>query len=113
MCRIKDGLMAVEHDWEMFQRLKKLRIATDEARELELEQAVVMEGMDGGRVGETTPGAEKKKKKKKAWGRRRPKMKKKGVAVPSGGAPGGSGGLIGVDALKLASIRWRFALPLA
>ena len=36
MCRIKDGLMAVEHDWEMFQRLKKLRIATDEARELSL-----------------------------------------------------------------------------
>ncbi len=91
MCRIKDGLMAVEHDWEMFQRLKKLRIATDEARELELEQAVVMEGMDGGRVGETTPGSEKKKKKK-AWWRRRPKMKKKGVAVSSGGAPGGSGG---------------------
>merc|ERR1719487_3045088 len=50
-----------------------------------------MEGMDGGRVGETTPGSEKKKKKK-AWWRRRPKMKKKGVAVPSRGAPGGSGG---------------------
>lgn len=93
MCRIKDQLMAVEHDWEMFQRLKKLRIATDEARELELERAVVMEGMegmDGGAVGETTPGSEsEKKKKKKAWWRRRPKMKKKGVAGPSVGGSGG------------------------
>jgi len=95
MCRIKDGLMAVEHDWEMFQRLKKLRIATDEARELELERAVVMEGMEGmddGRVGETTPGPGSKKKKKKAWWRRRPKMKKKGVAVSSSAGVGGSGG---------------------
>ena len=103
MCRIKDGLMAVEHDWEMFQRLKKLRIATDEARELELERAVVMEGMEGmddGRVGETTPGSGSKKKKKKAWWRRRPKMKKKGVAVSSSAGVGGSGGESGTAGLK-------------
>ena len=71
MCRIKDGLMAVEHDWEMFQRLKKLRIATDEARELELERAVVMEGMEGmddGRVGETTPGPGPRRRRRRRGG---------------------------------------------
>ena len=51
MLRIKDRLMAIEHDWEMFQRLKKLRIARDEVRELELEHAVVMEGMAGAQSG--------------------------------------------------------------
>ena len=57
MLRIKDRLMAIEHDWEMFQRLKKLRIARDEVRELELEHAVVMEGMAGAQSGGDKGGA--------------------------------------------------------
>ena len=35
----------------------------------------------------------------------------RGVGGTRGGAPEGSGGLTGGCALKLASIRWRFALP--
>ena len=101
MLRIKDRLMAIEHDWEMFQRLKKLRIARDEVRELELEHAVVMEGMAGAQSGgdkggaggndkdgSDTPGGTKKKK---AWWRKRPKMKKSG-SKKGGVVQTGSGG---------------------
>ena len=100
MLRIKDRLMAIEHDWEMFQRLKKLRIARDEVRELELEHAVVMEGMAGAQSGGDKGGAGGDKdgsdtpggtKKKKAWWRKRPKMKKSG-SKKGGVVQTGSGG---------------------